>query len=217
MRRLGSCCNCTTPTPEPGFCGCGTCRQAASLTIGAISVPQQSVSAATGQLFSQLIQMYDGGTIEFNEPSIGQSGVLSCYYGDATTDSLDDTMWGISPFTSTTNGTCWQGQNAFDFDHGYYFGANVRVYHIYNDGQRSYLTVRVTPKFTAFFNGSAFVKGSAVAADNAFSTSFDIEADFTYDGPYKECEGPAYSTAEEVCHGAVTASLNYTDLSLIHI
>jgi len=214
MRRLGACCNCTTPAQESGFCGCGTCRQAASVTIGPVLVPRQ-FKDVNGDVQTTLVQVYNGGTIPFNEDSIGQSGVLSCYYGEAFTEALDDTaLWGLATGT-TPSFTCWGGSPNVGLDANYYFGANIKVTHTYNDGQRSYIGITVTPRFQAVLGPAPdfdYLKGVAVDdANNDFSYYFQVEQDFAYQGPYRECEGPLYSTAAETCHGALTVSLNYTD------
>ena len=213
MRRLGACCNCTTPTQGDGFCGCGTCRQAASVTIGPVIVPRQ-FKDVNGDVQTTLVQVYDGGTIPFNEDSIPEGGgVSTCHYGVAFTEALDDTArWGLAVGTEPSF-TCWSdlGQS----DANYYFGANVKVVHSYSDGQRSYLGITVTPRYHVVLGPAPdfeYLQGAPVDdANNNFSYYFQVEQDFAYQGPYVECEGPLYNTAAETCHGALTASLNYTD------
>lgn len=214
MRRLGACCNCTTPAQGDGFCGCGTCRQAVSVTIGPVLVPRQ-FKDVNGDVQTTLVQVYDGGTIPLNEDSIGQSGVLTCYYGEAFTEALDDTaLWGLAVGTEPSF-TCWGNSPQYGTDANYYFGANIKVTHVYNSGLRSYLSVTVTPRFSAVIGPAPdfiYSKGAAIdSSTNNFNFSFLVEQDFAYQGPYMECEGPLYNTAAETCHGALTASLNYTD------
>jgi hypothetical protein len=182
------------------------------VTIGPVIVPKQWRDA-NQVLQTEMVQVYDGGTIAFNEASISPNGgVDSCYYGEAFTEALDDTaMWGIQVGTEES-GSCWFGD--FFLDATYYFGANIRVYHNYTTTQRSYLTVLVTPRFLAELSASppyVYSKGAAVPAGNNFDLQFTVEQNFAFEGPYKECEGSSYSTAAEDCHGALTASLNYTD------
>jgi len=216
MRRLGPCCNCGSFTPEVGFCGCGFCRQAASVTLSPIIVPRQ-FKDINGVVQTTMVQVYDGGTIPFNEESIDntdQLGTQTCYYGADHTAALDDTArWGVSPF-GDLGGTCWS-EFTFNpnFDRNYYFGANIVVRHVYNSAQRSYINVAVGPRFYAASSGPpdfVYSKG-ADASGVFFGLSFNIEQDFDYQGPYRECEGPAYSTDAASCHGAATASLNYSD------
>ena len=215
MRRLGTCCNCSEPVSVNGFCGCGPCRQAASVTIGPVIVPRQ-FKDINGDIQTTLVQVYDGGTIPFNEESIPADGETgTCHYGKAFTEALDDTaQWGISP-TTDRSGTCWSENTGFGFDANFYYGANIRVSHTYNSAQRSYLTITVTPRFeTAIGPAPDFVysKGASLeGTGNNFYYIFTVEQDFAYQGPYVECEGPLYSTDAETCHGALTANLNYAD------
>ena len=185
------------------------------MTIGSISVARQ-FKDINNVVQTTLVEVFSGGTLTFNQDSIdntGELGTQRCYY-EGYTPALDDTArWGVSP-TQGVGGTCWsQFEFNPNFDANYYFGANIKVAHIYNSEQRSYLLVTVSPRFNATNLGPPnfeWVKGSDASGSN-FSFQFVIEQDFTFEGPYRECEGPSYSTAAETCHGAVTASLNYSD------
>ena len=187
------------------------------MTLSPILVPRQ-FRDINNNIVTNLVQVYDGGTIQFNEDSIGEAGVFTCYYGKAHTPALDDTaQWGIGPTTDRAS-TCWNDRVFdFDFDANFYFGADIIVQHFYRgpiENSRSYLRVTVRPRFQSITGPAPdFIqsKGAAVDSINNFVYAFDIEANFDYEGPYRECEGPAYSTSQETCHGATTANLNYSD------